>query len=201
VRIDPHRDVISMLSIPRDLKVEIPGYGRDRFNAAYAYDGAPLTLKVVTELTGVEVNHLINIDFRGFAAAVDAIKCVFIDVDRQYYVPEGTGHSAIDPAIEAGYQRLCGFKALQYARYRVGDNDIVRAARQQEFIREARQKLDPAKLLLDERYRYELVEVLHEYTESGESLSSTAGISRPCSGATDAVVEESRFRPSWGRRT
>ena len=60
-----------------------------------------------------------------FADAVDAIGCVYIDVDRRYFIPPEQGISEID--IEAGYQRLCGFKALQYVRFRHEDNDLVRA--------------------------------------------------------------------------
>ena len=144
VRVDPDRDSINLLSIPRDLKVTIPNHGIDKFNAAYSYGGPELTLRVVKQLTGLPVNHVVNINFTGFADAVNAIGCVFIDVDRRYYVPEGSEYSAIDPPIEAGYQKLCGLKALQYVRYRLEDNDLVRAARQQDFVREARQKIDPA---------------------------------------------------------
>ena len=84
------------MSIPRDLKVEIPGYGTDKFNAAYAYGGPKLTLQVVKELTGLPINHVVNVDFLGFVRAVDAIGCVYTDVDRRYY------HSNVGvPASEA----------------------------------------------------------------------------------------------------
>ncbi|MEO8091811.1 MAG: LCP family protein, partial [bacterium] len=65
--------------------------------------------------------------------------------------------------IEAGYQRLCGYKALQYVRYRHEDNDIVRSARQQTFLREARQKVPPGRLLED---REQLIEIFKQYTTS-----------------------------------
>ena len=98
--------------------------------------GPKLTLKVVQQLTGLDINHVVNVNFTGFADAVDAIDCVYVDVDRRYYIPPDTERLAeID--IEAGYQRLCGFKALQYVRFRHDDNDLVRAARQQDFLREA----------------------------------------------------------------
>src|SRR6476620_2649062 len=82
LRLDPEQDAIAVLSIPRDLKVEIPGYGTQKFNAAYTYGGAKLTLRVVKELTGLAINHVVNVDFLGFVRAVDALECVYVDVDR-----------------------------------------------------------------------------------------------------------------------
>ena len=73
------------MSIPRDLKVEIPGYGPEKFNAAYSYGGPKLTAQVIKELTGLQINHVINIDFLGFVRAVDTIGCVYTDVDRRYF--------------------------------------------------------------------------------------------------------------------
>jgi len=146
LRLDPDQGVISLLSFPRDLLVEIPGYGSDKLNAAYSAGGPKLTTKTVKQLTGLQINDVIDVDFQGFADAVNAVDCVYIDVDQDYFIPEGTGVSAID--VNAGYQRLCGLKALQYVRYRHTDNDIVRAARQQSFLREARQRIDVGQILL-----------------------------------------------------
>jgi len=146
LRLDPDQGVISLLSFPRDLLVEIPGYGSDKLNAAYSAGGPKLTTKTVKQLTDLPINGVIDVDFQGFADAVNAVDCVYIDVDQDYFIPEGTGVSAID--VNAGYQRLCGLKALQYVRYRHTDNDIVRAARQQSFLREARQRIDVGQLLL-----------------------------------------------------
>jgi LCP family protein required for cell wall assembly len=167
LRVDPDKHAIALLSIPRDLRVNIPGVGVDKFNAAYSAGGPKKTLRVVKQLTGLEVNHVVNINFTGFADAVDAIGCVYIDVDRRYYIAPDTGTAEID--IEAGYQRLCGLKALQYVRFRHEDNDLVRSARQQDFLREARQKLPPGKLISD---RNELLDIFTKYTTSdiGEAV-------------------------------
>jgi LCP family protein required for cell wall assembly len=161
LRVDPDKDRIALLSIPRDLKVNIPGVGVDKFNAAYTYGGPKLTLRVVKQLLGEPVNHVVNINFTGFADAVNAIGCVYVDVDRHYYIPPDSGIAEIN--IEAGYQRLCGLKALQYVRYRHTDTDLVRSARQQDFLREARQKLPPGTLIRD---RNELLDIFTEYTTS-----------------------------------
>ena len=99
-----------------------------------AYGGPKLTLQVVKELTGLKINHVVNVDFLGFVRAVDAIGCVYTDVDRRYYhsnegLPASEQYSEIN--IQPGYQLLCGKKALEYVRYRHTDTDIVRSARQQ----------------------------------------------------------------------
>ena len=136
----PRCNAIAVFSIPRDLKVEIPGYGTEKFNDAYTYGGPKLTLQTVKQLTGPPINHVVNVDFLGFARAVDAIGCVYVDVDRRYFhsndgVPPSEHYAEIN--IQPGYQALCGFNALEYVRYRHTDNDIVRAARQQDFLRRA----------------------------------------------------------------
>jgi LCP family protein required for cell wall assembly len=161
LRLDPDRNAIALLSLPRDLKVNIPGVGTDKLNAAYSFGGPKLTLQTVKQLTGVDPNHLVNVDFTGFARAVNAIGCVYIDVDRRYYIAPNTGTSEIN--LQPGYQALCGFDALSFARYRHTDNDIVRAARQQAFLREARAKVPPSRLIDD---RHQLLNIFAHYTSS-----------------------------------
>lgn len=166
LRLDPDNNAIALMSIPRDLKVEIPGVGTEKFSSAYAYGGPKLTLQVVKELTGLKINHIVNVDFLGFVRAVYAIGCVYVDVDRRYYhsnegVPPSEQYSEID--VEPGYQLMCGKRALQYVRYRHTDTDIVRAARQQDFLSAARQRVPIADLVLG---RNDLIEIFTEYTTS-----------------------------------
>ena len=164
VRLDPDQGLISMMSIPRDLKVEIPGYGTGKFNEAYSYGGTKLTLRTVKSLTGLPINHVVNVDFLGFAQGVYAIGCVYVDIDRRYY------HSNVESAeqyaeinVQPGYQLMCGKKALQYVRYRHTDTDIVRSARQQEFLSQARSRVSLQDLVFDQG---ELVEAFTDYTTS-----------------------------------
>src|SRR5262249_49616268 len=115
LRLDPDQNAIALMSIPRDLKVEIPGVGTDKFNAAYASGGPKLTLQVVKELTGLPINHVVNVDYLGFVRAVDAISCVYVDIDRRYFhsnagLPPSEQYSEIN--VQPGYQLLCGKKAL-----------------------------------------------------------------------------------------
>ena len=173
LRLDPDQSTISLISIPRDLKVEIPGVGTAKFNEAYAVGGPKLTLQVVKELTGLPINHVVNVDYLGFVRAVDAIGCVYVDVDRRYYhsnagLPPSEQYSEIN--IKPGYQLLCGKKALQYVRYRHTDTDLVRSARQQDFLSDARERVPIADLVLD---KHQLIDIFTEYTTSDISDAET----------------------------
>ncbi|MBK5110109.1 MAG: LCP family protein [Thermoleophilia bacterium] len=166
LRLDPDSGQIAMLSIPRDLKVEIPGTGTDKFNAAFSYGGPKLTLKTIKQLTGLDVNHVINVDFQGFASVVDAIGCVYVDVDREYYnsnegLAASEQYAEID--IDAGYQKLCGPDALEFARYRHTDSDLARAARQQDLVGEVRNRLSFGEIL---KRNNELINAFTDNTSS-----------------------------------
>lgn len=173
VRLDPDKGLISMMSIPRDLKVEIPGYGTGKFNEAYSYGGTKLTLRTVKALTGLPINHVVNVDFLGFAQGVYAIGCVYTDVDRRYYhsnegVPPSEQYAEID--VKPGYQLMCGKQALDYVRYRHTDTDIVRSARQQDFLTQARSRVSVQDIVFDQG---ELVEAFTDYTTSDISDKET----------------------------
>src|SRR5262249_52146510 len=161
LRLDPDRHAIALLSLPRDMKVDIPGYGTDKLNAAYSLGGPKLTLETVKQIPGLQITPLVNVDFPGFARAVTAIGCVYVAVDRRYYIAPNSGTAEIN--LQPGYQALCGFDALSFARYRHTDNDIVRAARQQAFLREARAKVPTSRLIED---RKQLVHIFTSYTSS-----------------------------------
>jgi LCP family protein required for cell wall assembly len=166
LRLDPDRNAIAVMSVPRDLKVEIPGYGTGKFNEAYAYGGPKLTLQTVKQLTGLPINHVVNVDFLGFVRAVYAIGCVYVDVDRRYFhsnlgVPASEQYAEIN--VQPGYQLLCGKKALQYVRYRHTDTDLVRSARQQDFISAARQRVSIQDLVFDQSG---LIDIFTKYTTS-----------------------------------
>jgi LCP family protein required for cell wall assembly len=164
MRLDPAKDAIALMSLPRDLKVRIPGYGTDKLNASYSFGGTPLLLKTVKQVTGLPINHVINVDFRGFRDAVNEIGCVYTDVDRRYFNDNSNPadqYATIN--IDPGYQKLCGKDALDYVRYRHTDTDIVRAARQQDFLRQAKQQVGIGKLISKET---KLIKIVSKYTRS-----------------------------------
>ena len=155
VRLDPDKEVIAMMSIPRDLLVDVPGVGSQvKINSAYQSFGERGAVRAVKKLLSVggrpfPINHVVTVDFRGFRRAIDYIDCVYADIDRDYFNDQGGpgGYAKID--IDPGYQKLCGRDALDYVRYRHGDNDLVRAARQQDFLRQVRSSKGARALMED----------------------------------------------------
>jgi LCP family protein required for cell wall assembly len=171
MRLDPSKGATALLSLPRDLKVEIPGYGTDKLNAAYSLGGARLTVRTIRGLDPrLKINHVINVDFHGFSKAVNALGCIYVDVDRRYY-NQSDAYSKIN--IQAGYQRLCGQDALSYVRYRHEDNDLVRATRQQDFLRQVKAQVGAFGIIKD---RDKLLHIFSSYTSS--DLDSRSGILR-----------------------
>ena len=139
VRADPETKSISMLSFPRDLYVPIHCPGRApfgaRINNAYATCGTKGTLETVRKLTGLPVNYLITVNFRGFRQLVDAVGGVWMDVDRRYFNDRGGDFGYATINLFPGYQKLGGYQALDFVRYRHTDSDLYRVARQQLFVR------------------------------------------------------------------
>jgi LCP family protein required for cell wall assembly len=139
VRADPGTDAISLLSFPRDMQVEVRCPGRapffDRINAAYATCGPQGSLETVKALTGIPINYLITVNFRGFRQIVDRLGGVWLDIDRRYFNDRGgpSGYAKIN--LFPGYQKLDGARALDYVRYRHSDSDLYRVARQQHFVK------------------------------------------------------------------
>ena len=163
VRLDPSKKRIAVLSLPRDLKVRIPGHGVDKLNAAYSLGGVKLTLKTVKEFTGLSVNHVVNVDFRGFKKAVNALGCVYTDIDRRYFNDNTSGDQYATIDIKPGYQKLCDQDALDYVRYRHTDTDIIRAARQQGFLRSLKAQVGVKRIIEDRR---QLIKIFGKYTQS-----------------------------------
>ena len=139
VRADPQTDSISLLSFPRDLRAEIRCPGRapysDKIAHAYTACGPQGSLDTVKALTGLPINYLITVNFRGFRQIVDRLGGAWIDVDRRYFNDRGGpfGYARIN--LRPGYQKLTGRRALDYVRYRHTDSDLYRVARQQQFVK------------------------------------------------------------------
>lgn len=131
---------VQLLSIPRDLKVTIPGNGTNRINAAYVVGGPDLLVQAVQDETGIPIHHYVEIDFGGFGSIVDSLGGVTVDF------PYAARDDKSGLSIEAGTQRLNGEQAVAYARsrhyleYRDGSwqstpgGDIARTQRQQEIL-------------------------------------------------------------------
>jgi polyisoprenyl-teichoic acid--peptidoglycan teichoic acid transferase len=164
VRFDPEQGQTSVLSIPRDLLVTITtkggqSYPNEKINAAYTIGskeggtgaGALLAAETIKRevFPSLRLNAIVDVNFRGFMELVDTLGCAYVQVDHRYFnenvgTPE-TNYTSIN--LEPGYQRLCYENALDYVRYRHTDSDFVRVARQQDFLRELREQIDPGRVL------------------------------------------------------
>lgn len=163
VRLDPAQPDTTLLSVPRDLRVRIhPDHGppsTQKINAAYSIGGAKLAVKTVKQVLGVRINHVVDINFAGFKALVDYLGCIFVQVDQRYYHSNdglAAGQTYDEINIQPGYQRLCGQDALHYVRYRHNDTDLVRNARQQDFLRQIKSQVG-AGGLASKRYGIERI--------------------------------------------
>jgi LCP family protein required for cell wall assembly len=138
VHVDPDNDYLSVLSLPRDLRVEVAGYGTQKLNAAYAYGGAALAIRTIESLTGVDINHYLEVDFKAFRDITDSLGGVYVEVDRRYYY-KGAAYEPIN--LQPGFQLLDGDDALDYVRFRHDSNlDFGRMERQQRFLSAVRQQ-------------------------------------------------------------
>jgi LCP family protein required for cell wall assembly len=118
-----------LVSLPRDSWVEIPGQGRGKLNAAYAFGGPELLVRTVEGATGLEIDHYAEIGFGGFVGAVDAVGGVELCVSEAISDPK----AALD--IQAGCQELDGPTALGYVRTRAtAGSDFDRVERQRELL-------------------------------------------------------------------
>jgi len=136
--LNPENASGSLLSIPRDTLVDIPGHGQDKINAAYAYGGEELMIKTVQDFIEAEINHYVTIDFQGFVDLIDALGGVDITIDRPL-VDEKSGAN-----LSPGEHHLTGEQALAYTRSRSTElGDIGRIQRQQNLFRQlVEQKLN-----------------------------------------------------------
>jgi polyisoprenyl-teichoic acid--peptidoglycan teichoic acid transferase len=138
VHIDPDQDYLSIMSFPRDLKVDVPGYGANKLNYSFAAGGAALTIKTLEQLTGVDIDHYLEVDFNAFKDITDSLGGVYVDVDQRYY-NDNPEFELIK--LAPGYQLLKGDDALDYVRYRHDLNlDFGRMERQQTFLTAMREQ-------------------------------------------------------------
>lgn len=134
VHIDPDKGFLSLLSVPRDLRTEVEGYGHRKINAAYAYGGGALLIRTLQDRLGVDLDHYIAVNLEAFKAITNYLGGVYVDVDRPY----SDGKIILDP----GYQLLDGLNAERFCRTRHDSNiDFGRSARQQRFLSAARMQV------------------------------------------------------------
>ena len=148
MRTDPDQHRISLLAIPRDLRVGVQGRGLDKINAAFAAGGVAATIDAIDDLTGIPIHHVALIDFDSFPEVIDAVGGVTLDVparivSNRFDCPYPSQVACVrweGWRFSAGEQTMDGERALIYSRVRENrldesESDIERGARQQSVIR------------------------------------------------------------------
>ena len=143
LHVDNERDAASIMSIPRDLWVNVPGYGENRINTAYTH-GADVLVQTVQEALGIPINHYIEVDFNSFKAIVGSLGGVDIcfdaptrDVHTGLWVPV-PGCYTLDPMQSLAYARSRYFETFRVDDWKVdGRADLGRIERQQTFVQAA----------------------------------------------------------------
>lgn len=131
--IDPKTREVSLLSVPRDTRMKIPGHGWDKINHAYALGGQKLARQAVESLLGIPMDYYIAINFNGFYKIIDAVGGITINVEKRMYYEDPYDNLVIN--LKPGEQKMDGKTAIQYVRYRDEEGDIGRINRQQKFIK------------------------------------------------------------------
>lgn len=139
VTIDINSQEVSLLSVPRDTRVKIPGFGWDKINHAYAEGGVKLSRQAAEDLLGIPIDYHAVVNFAGFYKIVDAVGGVNINVEKRMYYEDPYDNLVID--FKPGMQRMDGKTAIKYVRYRGEDGDLGRIERQQKFIKAMMQEV------------------------------------------------------------
>lgn len=134
----------TMVSLPRDSYVSVPGHGKSKLNAAFAYGGPQLLAQTVEGATGVRIDHYAEIGLGGFAGMTDAIGGVDLCVEEPMHDPKAN----LD--LQPGCQTLGGPQALGYVRSRAtARGDLDRVQRQREFLAALTEKASSPEVLLN----------------------------------------------------
>jgi LCP family protein required for cell wall assembly len=157
VSIDPVNNQTALLSIPRDLWVEIPGYGSQKVNAAFAYgkqnskakdvagatkDGLALAEKTLEPVLGIPIHYHVVVDFSAFRQSVDAVGGIAVNVPEQLYDPTIAWENGYNPVIaDEGIQNFNGQRALLYAKSRQTSSDFARGERQRLLLIALKEKI------------------------------------------------------------
>jgi LCP family protein required for cell wall assembly len=165
----------TLVSLPRDSLVSIPGYGRNRLNAAYSFGGPRLLVRTVEQATGLRIDHYAEIGFDGFVNVVDAVGGV------DMCIPQAMNDPKAGLNVKAGCQRLDGRTALGYVRTRATPRaDLDRVEHQREFFAALMKRVASPTNLLNPFRVVELVQALPGAltVDSGDHVWHLVGLAR-----------------------
>jgi LCP family protein required for cell wall assembly len=195
VSVNPISKTVAFMSIPRDMAVQIPGYGEDKINSAYFYGeyykepggGPGLAVATVEQLFKVPIKYYLTVNFDGFQKIVDAVGGIDIDVpyaitDDEYPTPD---EKTITIHFDAGLQHMDGARALIYARTRHADGDFARQTRQRQVILAVRSKALQLNMLPN---LPNLINSVGDTVQTNLTLGDQIGLAQMLSGISSSNV-------------
>jgi LCP family protein required for cell wall assembly len=138
MRFNPGSRTVNQLSIPRDTRVQLPNGDVTKINEAMFWGGPAMAVQTVEEFTGIPVNHVMIVDFKGFPRLVNAVGGVDMRVPKTISTVAGKGRTV---TFKEGMHHFDGKYAMLYVRIRYADDDFHRAARQQAFVQALQKKI------------------------------------------------------------
>ena len=199
IHLDPERQRVALLSLPRDLIVPIPGYGQARINAVTVYGdmypdlggGIALARRTVSEYLGIPIDYVLRTDFHAFTAAVDAIGGVDIDVPTAIYDPAypTLDYGYMVAAFDPGVQHMDGDAALIYARVRHSDSGYARNRRQQQILLSILNQVRQHNILTQVQMISDLTTALRDDIQTDMSLERMLGLAWAFHGISPSKVE------------
>jgi LCP family protein required for cell wall assembly len=173
VHVSPRNQKAVMMSIPRDLKVDIPGHGANKINAAYAFGGPALLVKTIEQNLHIPVNHYAEIDFAGFLKVVDAVNGVRLCNQTGHRLDDSFANLHMAP----GCQEMNGVQALAFVRARHVDSDFGRIGRQQQFLRAVMDKVASTGNLVNVPKLVSIADIISDHTKTDDTLTTREAIS------------------------
>jgi LCP family protein required for cell wall assembly len=139
MRFNPKTHTINQLSIPRDMRVQPPNGSFDKINTAMFWGGPSAAVQTVEKFLGIDVNHIMVVDFKGFPRLVNAVGGVDLKVPKTITTIAGANGRTV--VYKEGMHHFDGKNAMLYVRIRYADDDFHRAARQQQFVQALQKKI------------------------------------------------------------
>jgi len=173
VHVSPRNRKAVMVSIPRDLKVDIPGHGTNKINAAYAFGGPALLVKTIEQNLGVPINHYAEVDFAGFLKVVDAVGGVRLCNQTGHRLDDRFANLHMDP----GCHEMSGVQALAFVRARHIDSDFGRIGRQQQFLRAVMEKVSSTGNLINLPKLVKIANIVSDHMKTDDTLRTRDAIS------------------------
>jgi LCP family protein required for cell wall assembly len=172
VHVSPRNKKAVMVSIPRDLKVDIPGHGINKINAAYAFGGPALLVKTIEQNLGIPVNHYAEVDFAGFLKVVDAVGGVRLCNQTGHPLNDSFANLHMAP----GCHHVNGVQALAFVRARHIDSDFGRISRQQQFLRAVMSKVSSAGNLVNIPKLVSIANIVADHMKTDDTLKTSEAI-------------------------